>query len=81
MGKLDPEVGTSKLGSPKIDISSAEKVVCEKCGGEVFAEALIMRQVSALATGTGQPGIIPVPVFRCVNCDHVNQDFIPLEFR
>jgi len=26
---------------------------------------------------TGQPALIPVPVFACANCKHVNEEFLP----
>lgn len=86
MGKLDSmnKLGNpeeSKLGPGRINIREAEEVVCEKCGGKVFSEGLMMRRVSAMATGTGQPGIIPIPVFQCTECGHVNREFIPAELR
>ena len=68
-----------KLGKPQIQLDQTEAIVCEKCGCKVFQEALMMRRVSPLLTGTGQPGIVPIPVFACNDCGHVNKEFLPKE--
>lgn len=70
-----------KLGGPQISLQDTTPVVCEKCGGQVFENGVILREVSAILTGTGQPGIIPIPVFICSECGHVNTQFIPQELR
>lgn len=69
----------NKLGKPQVQLSETEPVVCEKCGCNVFQEGLMMRRVSPLLTGTGQPGIVPIPVFQCSNCGWVNREFLPKE--
>ena len=70
-----------KLGGPQIALQDTKAVKCEKCGCEFFEQGLILREVSALMTGTGQPGIIPIPVFICSECGHVNKQFIPEELK
>lgn len=70
-----------KLGGPQISLQNTEAVKCDKCGGEVFEQAVMLRKVSALMTGTGQPGIIPIPVFICSKCGHVNDEFIPQDLK
>lgn len=54
-------------------------VLCEKCSGSVFSEALILRKVSKflVASNTNKDTLIPVPVFYCVSCKHVNVEFLP----
>ncbi len=54
-------------------------VICEKCKEAVFSEALILRKVSRflVATTSNKDTLIPVPVFYCVNCKHVNKEFLP----
>lgn len=66
---------------PKIDIKSTTPTLCEKCEGEAFQEAIILRRVSAIVTGTGKDGYLPVQVFACVKCGHVNSQFLPDELR
>lgn len=70
-----------KIQQPKIGLDQTSAVKCEKCGHEVFREALMLRKVSAILTGTGQPGIIPIPVFECTKCGHVNQEMLPKELQ
>ncbi len=56
-------------------------VQCEACLGEAFQEALMLRKVSPLLTSTGREGFIPIQVFVCAKCGHVNSNFIPSELR
>lgn len=54
-------------------------VVCENCKGNVFSEAYILRKVSKflVASTSDKDQVIPVPVFYCVKCSHVNKEFLP----
>jgi hypothetical protein len=62
-----------------VDISQTRPVVCDECGGIYFQEVLHIRKVSGLVTGTGKISYIPIPVFQCTNCNHVNEEFLPNE--
>lgn len=55
-------------------------VVCEKCGGKLFSEAMMLRKVSKflVATTSNKDQIIPIPTFYCVSCKHVNKEFMPM---
>ena len=66
---------------PKISLDQTTAITCEKCGCETFQEAVILRKVSPILTGTGQPGIIPIPVFICTKCGHVNGEMLPKELQ
>lgn len=73
--------GMGKLGTPQFTLRDTEAIKCEHCGGEVFEEGVMLRRVPALLTGTGKPGVIPVPVFICSKCGHVNSEFIPADLK
>ena len=62
-----------------VDLSQTKAVVCEECNGIYFDQALTIRQASGLLTGTGKPTYIPIPVFKCSSCGHVNSEFQPKE--
>lgn len=76
LGKATAEAG-SKLGGPSLGIKDTEEIVCPKCGSKLFDQALILRKVPAVMTGTGQPGIIPIPVFSCHDCGALLEEFLP----
>jgi uncharacterized Zn finger protein len=63
------------------DISQTTPVSCEKCGDIYFEQALHIRKVSGLLTGTGQTSYLPIPVFACKSCGHVNTEFLPKEVK
>lgn len=71
--------GNSQGRGPSIDLNSTTGLECESCGHLYFREAVHIRKVSALLTGTGQPGYMPIPVFECTKCGHVNSEFLPKE--
>ena len=60
-----------------IDLNKTQEVVCDKCGGQVFQEGLMLRKASKFLTGTVQDAFIPLPVFSCSACGHVNEEFLP----
>ena len=60
-----------------IDFSQTTAVTCDECGHEHFVQVNLMRKLSPMLSPTGQPALIPVPVFACANCKHVNEEFLP----
>ena len=69
--------GTPLGGSPEpqIDISKTSVIKCEKCENQTFKQSLLLRKLSALASPDGQETIVPVQVFSCEKCGHVNSEF------
>ena len=59
----------------RIDISKTSAVKCEKCENQTFKQSLLLRILSALVSPNGQETLVPVQVFACDKCGHVNSDF------
>ncbi len=64
-----------------VDINQTLPVTCDECGGIHFEQVVIIRKASGLLTGTGKPTYIPIPVFACKSCGHVNSEFQPKEIQ
>ena len=62
-----------------IDFSQTTAEVCEKCENETFTQVYRMRKLSALLSPTGQETMIPIQVFACAKCGHINKGFQPKE--
>ena len=45
------------------------------CNGTMFAQAYELRKLSALVSPNGQETLVPVQVFACEKCGHVNSEF------
>ena len=58
-----------------IDFSKTSQIKCEACGGSTFKQTLLLRKMSALVAPGGQETIIPMQVFACEKCGHVNKEF------
>tara|TARA_R110002020_G_scaffold349144_1_gene562787 strand:+ start:441 stop:677 length:237 start_codon:yes stop_codon:yes gene_type:complete len=59
----------------QVDISKTSEIVCEKCGNHTFKQTLMLRKLSALVSPNGQETIVPMQVFACEKCGHVNKEF------
>src|SRR5512143_3681839 len=53
-----------------------EDVTCDKCQNYTFQSVVLMKRVSALQTPTGREAFVPMEVFACAACGHVNDRFI-----
>ena len=62
-----------------IDMSQTTAEVCEKCENDTFQQVYRMRKLSALLSPTGQETMIPIQVFACAKCGHINKGFLPKE--
>ena len=58
-----------------IDLTHATTLECEKCGGKGFRQTMMLKKLSPLVSPNGQEAIIPVGVFACDSCGHVNKEF------
>lgn len=56
-------------------------VECDECGSIYFQQGVHLRKASGILTGTGKPTYIPIPVFICGKCGHVNDEFLPKEIK
>ena len=63
----------------KVDFSQTTAEVCEACGNDTFIPAFKMRKLSALLSPHGKETMIPINVFACNKCGHINDAFLPKE--
>jgi len=68
--KLEQQTKLLKL------LETATDFVCENCGGLNFIDVYRIKKISGLATGTGVDSLLPIPVYACADCGHVNSIFI-----
>tara|TARA_R100000773_G_C4117030_1_gene54346 strand:+ start:262 stop:477 length:216 start_codon:yes stop_codon:yes gene_type:complete len=62
-----------------IDFSQTTAETCEECENDTFVQVFKMRKLSALLSPTGQESMIPIQIFACAKCGHVNKGFQPKE--
>jgi hypothetical protein len=69
--------------SPKLNVSLNKTVAfeCDECQNQVFIQGVLLRKASKFLTGTTQDAVVPIPIFACSKCGHVNQEFIPKELQ
>jgi uncharacterized Zn finger protein len=64
-----------------ISLDKTKGIVCDECGNQAFQEVTLLRKASRFVTGTAQDALIPIPVFACSKCGHVNEEFLPIQLR
>lgn len=60
-----------------ITLDKTTPISCDKCGNDTFVQVVRLRVASKFLTGTDQDALIPIPVFACSACNHVNEQFEP----
>lgn len=68
---------TPKELNMNVSLKDTLPIVCEECGNSVFTEGVFLRKISRFVTGTAQDALMPIPVFACSKCGHVNEEFMP----
>ena len=58
-----------------VDLTHAKDIICEKCGNKGFRQSMMLKKLSPLVSPNGQEAIIPVMVFACDSCGHINREF------
>ena len=80
MGKV---IGMGGKDQPKtkvkLDLNDLTDIVCENCESKFFRQVSAFKKLSPLVSPTGKEQIVPVPVFRCDECGHINKEFLPIE--
>tara|TARA_Y100001937_G_scaffold107696_1_gene150602 strand:+ start:49 stop:261 length:213 start_codon:yes stop_codon:yes gene_type:complete len=59
-----------------VDLSNVDNIKCNECDNETFVPAFIIKQVSALMSPTGKETLVPIQLFKCSKCNHVNEKFL-----
>jgi hypothetical protein len=62
-----------------VDFNQTTAEICEECENDTFTQVYRMRKLSALLSPTGQETMIPIQVFACAKCGHINKGFQPKE--
>jgi DNA-directed RNA polymerase subunit RPC12/RpoP len=60
-----------------VALKDTTPITCEECDSNVFIEGVLLRKISRFVTGTSQDALMPIPVFTCSKCGHVNEEFMP----
>lgn len=56
-------------------MKDAKELKCESCDHDTFEEVLKLRRISKLVTGQQKDTLVPVPMFACKKCGHINKEF------
>jgi hypothetical protein len=60
-----------------VNLEDTTEIKCDECGNNTFQQGVMLRGVSRFITMTEQDGVMPIPVFYCIKCNHINEQFLP----
>ena len=58
-----------------IDFNQTTAETCEKCNNDTFIQVYRVRKLSALLSPAAKETLIPIQLFACSKCGHINDDF------
>jgi len=76
-GQQPPQGQPDQNMQVKVALKDTQDVSCEKCGHKLFIQLMMFKKLSAVMSPTGEESLIPVQVFACNDCGHVNEQFLP----
>ena len=70
--------GGPQGGAPemKVNPTNLDDVTCDECGNFTFVKVVLMKRMPALISPTGVEAFMPMDVFCCNSCGHINTRFI-----
>jgi len=74
---MKPVQGNNGQSQMNINPNDLEDVVCEKCGCQTFEPVFLFKSLSAVLSPSGQKSLIPLQLYKCTECGHINEEFIP----
>lgn len=63
--------------TPKTPTGKGEKITCDECGCDKFQLVFMLEKYNKLLIGSDRDQVSPLQVFACLNCNHVNEYFLP----
>ena len=77
MSNLNTNANPQNHMNMNIKMADTKPICCDKCGGSIFTAALHFRRVSALVSPTAQEAVVPLNIYVCHSCGHINDEFLP----
>ena len=60
-----------------LKLKDLDGVECEECQNPTFIQVHLLRKISAVLSPNGKGGFLPVPIFQCASCGHINEELMP----
>lgn len=60
-----------------INPADLEDVICSACGNPTFQLASMFKRLPASLAPSGKATLVPLQIWECTACRHVNDEFLP----
>ena len=59
-----------------VNLKECKNIFCDNCSHTFFNTTFLIKEVSPVLSPTGEEMILPVQIFSCASCNHVNEGFL-----
>jgi len=74
VGKNEPTQGGQQVN---INVAEQPDLKCQECEGIYFEQAVRFKKVSKLLTGSPEDQMVPIQIFRCMDCGTPCSELMP----
>ena len=60
-----------------INPKDLEDMLCKKCNCQTFEAVFLFKKLSAVLSPNGKDTLIPLQVYKCTECAHIDEGFLP----
>ena len=77
--RITPNKFYKTMSEPVLPINKpkGEKMKCDECDCDKFELVFFLERYNKLLIGADKDQVVPLQVFACANCGHVNEYFLP----
>ena len=70
-----PNTMSNEISMGLNKLKEATNITCDECNNKYFDRVFEMKRISPLLTPTGQPVLVPIQLYICTECQHINKEF------
>ena len=59
-----------------LNLDAATDIDCDECSSKTFSQVYLIKRISPLVSPNGQEIMVPMPIFKCSSCNHINEAFL-----
>lgn len=62
----------------KLNVNELDDIICEQCQSKLFTPVFLLKKVPLIYTGTGKEELLPIQLFECAKCGHVDKSILQM---
>ena len=63
-------------GNVSFNVRDADDGECDECKSKYFVQIYRIKRISPVISPTGEEIMAPIQLFKCSECNHINESFL-----